>query len=156
VTTVGSINAGSVQADGPAGTLGAVWFVVVAPSWLPPGPPADGALADGSTGVKVADPDVAFEVDPDVDPEALAVGRVVDRLTGLGQTFTRTHFLPRRRRTTLHFDFGFGFTLPRAGWPLPFRICTPSAVDAMARHATTPATSARSVNRPGAARRTLV
>ena len=105
MTTVGSTNAGSVQADGPAGTLGAVRFVVVAPSWLPPGPPLDGALEEGSTGARIADPDV----DLDVDPEVFAAGRVVDRLTGLGQTLTRTHFLPRRRRTTLHFGFGFGF-----------------------------------------------
>lgn len=114
MTTVGSTSAGSSQADGPAGTLGAVWFVVLAPSWLPPGPPLEGELAEGSTGAKLADPEVAFEVDPDVDPEVLAAGRVVDRLTGLGHTFTRTHFLLRRRRTTLHFgfDFGFGFGLP--------------------------------------------
>jgi hypothetical protein len=90
---------------------------MLAPSWLPLGPPLDGALAVGSTGAKVADPDV-FVVEPEVvvvepevfvvEPELFVAGRVVDRVTGLGQTFTRTHFLPRRRRTNLHLGFGFG------------------------------------------------
>jgi hypothetical protein len=111
VTSVGSINAGSSQAEGPAGTLGAVWFVVVAPSWLPPGPPLEGVVVEGSTGAKAADPEVGIEVDPDVDPGVFAAGRVVARLTGLGQTFTPTHFLPRRCRTILHFGFGFGLAL---------------------------------------------
>jgi hypothetical protein len=105
VTTVGSTKAGSPHADGPAGTLGAVWFVAEAASWLPPGPPADGALEVGSSVEDSGAGTVGF-----------AAGVVVffawlgpDCLAGFGQTFTRTHFRPRFRRTNLHFGFGFAF-----------------------------------------------
>ena len=81
---------------------------------MPPCTPVAGAaVADGGTGIVWVCPGAEALVLPEVlvPPRALPFAGDEDALplTGFGQTLTLTHFLPRRRRTVLHFGLGFGF-----------------------------------------------
>jgi hypothetical protein len=112
VTTVGSTNAGSSHADGPAGWLGTaggagvvVWLGWLVPVWDWVGA-AVGVGSELDAGSRAVDSGAGA---------VLVVWWDTGALAGLGQTFTRTHLFPRRRRTTLHFGFGFGLRATRCG-----------------------------------------